>query len=95
MSNDVMQKKTITKTGISYLNSPTTDFLNLWVTRNLYLPVIAKYTVDIHRGDRSELYYIFPVYVHSLLDALSLPCILYDVLTADKIGLAFHLSHWS
>ena len=57
-----MQKKTITKTGISYLNSPTTDSygtLNLWVTRNLYLPVIAKYTVDIHRGDRSELLLYF------------------------------------
>ena len=57
-SNDVIRKKTISKTGMSYLNSPTTELygtLNLWVTRYLYLPVIAKYTVDIHRGDRSEL----------------------------------------
>ena len=57
-----MQKKTITKTGMSYINSPTTDLygtLNLWVTQNLYLPVIAKYTVDIHRGDRSELLLYF------------------------------------
>ena len=57
-----MQKKTITKTGMSYMNSPTTDSygtLNLWVTRNLYLPVIAKYTVDIHHGDRSELLLYF------------------------------------
>ena len=61
-SNDVIRKKTISKTGISYLNSPTTELygaLNLWVTRYLYLPVIAKYTVDIHRGDRSELLLYF------------------------------------
>ena len=48
-----MQKKTITKTGMSYMNSPTTELygaLNLWVMRNLF----AKYTVDIHRGDRSK-----------------------------------------
>ena len=59
--NDVIRKKTISKTGIWYLNSPTTELygaLNLWVTRCLYLPVIAIYTVDIHRGDRS---YTFPV----------------------------------